>query len=408
MVRKEGIKMEMKRRPKGMGSVVKLSGNRRKPYVATINKVSYGTYKTQQECERALLHAVLKQESVLPEYIQGLPTLEIEYTNFIMDLQSKGILSTAVFDFPTNMDIFNEAFKSQLLVKGIILQSNSSTPLIIESIPTFAEIWGIEMERIKNLRSKSWMRAVSIAYRHLSLIQDSPITQIKTPELQKCFDKQMDAGSGKSKLMHMKNVCRIVFSYALKMDYISKDYTTFLNLHPTNDKKNNRKVFTPDEIKLLIEDNTDASKIILIYIYTGMRPSELLAIPIEDIHIEERYMIGGLKTQAGKNRIIPLHDQIVPYIKYFLDKGFTNLLSDKYSYETYRKIFHSTMDYLKLDHNEPYDTRHTFSTIAKINRVESTARKKIMGHACNDITDDVYTHEPLSYLLEEINKIKVC
>lgn len=62
---------------------------------------------------------------------------------------------------------------------------------------------------------------------------------------------------------------------------------------------------------------------------------------------------------------------------------------------------------LKLDHTEPYDTRYTFSTLAKVYHVDTAAHKKIMGHVCNDITDDIYTHEPLEYLLHEIEKIKI-
>lgn len=35
------------------------------------------------------------------------------------------------------------------------------------------------------------------------------------------------------------------------------------------------------------------------------------------------------------------------------------------------------------------------------------ARKKIMGHSSQDITDDVYTHAPIKYLIQEVNKIKI-
>ena len=50
-------------------------------------------------------------------------------------------------------------------------------------------------------------------------------------------------------------------------------------------------------------------------IYTGLRPTELLEILTENVHLEEKYMIGGIKTDAGKDRIIPLNDKIIPLIK---------------------------------------------------------------------------------------------
>ena len=90
--------------------------------------------------------------------------------------------------------------------------------------------------------------------------------------------------------------------------------------------------FTDKEIALLWEilwaiNNVD---IVLIYIYTGCRPVELLDIKSEDVHLDERYMIGGVKTEAGKNRIIPIHKAIVPLVEYRLEQNRSYLITNKY------------------------------------------------------------------------------
>lgn len=401
----------MKRRPKGMGSYTKLSGRRRKPYKATLSGVCIGTYKTSQDCEKALLYNVIKNENLMPDFIKGLDTMENKYINFIIDLQGKGILSNSVLEFP-DMSIFIDSFKNHLIAEGYSIQQQDNHAMMYDNIPTFSEIWDLEYNRLIILRSKAWKYSMASSFKHLEPLHNMKINMIKTEALQNCFDEQMKIGCGESKLTNMMNVCKIVFAYALKMDLVTKDYTSFIEYHPTNEKKAKRKIFTNDEIKALIKDNSDNSKIILIYIFTGMRPSELLSIPIKDIHIEEKYMIGGMKTKAGKNRIIPLHEDILPYIEYFLDKNndypYLFYPTDaRSSYQAYRTAYHSTMTRLNLEHVEPYDTRHTFSTISKLNGVDPSVRKKILGHTCKDITDDVYTHEPLSFLLEEINKIKI-
>ena len=41
------------------------------------------------------------------------------------------------------------------------------------------------------------------------------------------------------------------------------------------------------------------SDIILIMIYTGLRPTELLEIQTENVHLNEKYMVGGMKTKAS-------------------------------------------------------------------------------------------------------------
>ncbi len=54
---------------------------------------------------------------------------------------------------------------------------------------------------------------------------------------------------------------------------------------------------------------------ILILIYTGMRVGELLDIRLDNVYLDQKYMIGGSKTEAGKDRVIPLHDRILPLVE---------------------------------------------------------------------------------------------
>ena len=76
-------------------------------------------------------------------------------------------------------------------------------------------------------------------------------------------------------------------------------------------------------------------------------------------------------------------------------------------YNKYLSLYKETMKRLELDHTEPYDTRHTFSTMAKVCHMDDSARKKIMGHKAGNLTDDVYTHEPIDFLIREIDKINL-
>jgi len=75
--------------------------------------------------------------------------------------------------------------------------------------------------------------------------------------------------------------------------------------------------YSISEIKKLW-DNLDLIpniNLILIMIYTGLRPSELCKIEIKNVYLKERYMIGGSKTAAGINRTIPMCDVIYPLIE---------------------------------------------------------------------------------------------
>ena len=52
----------------------------------------------------------------------------------------------------------------------------------------------------------------------------------------------------------------------------------------------------------------------MVLLYTGMRIDELLSMRCENVHLKEHYMQGGEKTEAGKNRIIPILDPIYKII----------------------------------------------------------------------------------------------
>lgn len=72
---------------------------------------------------------------------------------------------------------------------------------------------------------------------------------------------------------------------------------------------------TQEHIKNLLEtlwqnNNEPWVDSILIYIYSDWRVSELILMSTEDIDLKVRTFKGGLKTSAGKNRIVPLHSKI--------------------------------------------------------------------------------------------------
>ncbi len=126
-------------------------------------------------------------------------------------------------------------------------------------------------------------------------------------------------------------------------------------------------------------------------------------------------MKGGLKTAAGKNRIVPIHSLIKPLIENRVQEAAT--LHSEYlfndmngqqgthmTYNKYRNRFKKAMDRLKM-HHSPHETRHTFTTKAKSCHVDEYVLKLILGHAIEDITEKVYTHRTIEQLKAEIEKI---
>ena len=144
-------------------------------------------------------------------------------------------------------------------------------------------------------------------------------------------------------------------------------------------------------------------------IYSGLRIGELLLIKSTDIDLENEIITGGIKTDAGKNRIIPINKKILPFIKNRLEEGHEYLIVNsrnkpmKYD-NYYRERFIPIMEQLNMNHR-PHDARHTFATLMNNADANRTSIKKIIGHSSYETTEKIYTHKDIEELRKAINLI---
>ena len=139
----------------------------------------------------------------------------------------------------------------------------------------------------------------------------------------------------------------------------------------------------------------------------------MLGIKAEDVHIEERYInLMGTKTKAAK-RLVPIHKLVSPLIEKRLAMGGEYLIISQFGKRlTYDQLYSAILKQFceqnGMEHTF-HDARHTFATFTKSSKLEPTLRKFIIGHANDDITDDIYTHPEvlLPELIVEIDKLKI-
>ena len=190
------------------------------------------------------------------------------------------------------------------------------------------------------------------------------------------------------------------------------------NLEKKKREKKSVTIFSNVEL-MTLWDNVDKYSfvdMILIGIYSGWRPQELAILKVRDVDLDGDTFFGGLKTDAGKNRIVPIH----PLIKNLVNRRYEEAmeLESEYlfndsegqrgtvmTYDKYRHRFEKIMKRLDMKHR-PHETRHTFSTLAKAYDMKDNVRKLIMGHVIIDFTDRVYTHPMLEELRYEMGKVE--
>lgn len=362
--------------PNGYGGVIKMSGKRRKPWAV---RTSYfeeqpdGTVKQK----RKYLAFFAKQEAALA---------------YLADLNNGSIV-------PEHQKYAN--------------------------VPTFADLyamWKKYRNSLKNKPGASTWKNYDIAFNMYSSIHDRKIISLRTQDLQDCLSAQ--SSKSRTTIGNMRAVVRGMWGYAVMNEYVDTDITQYLVFEFTETDTPIHTRFSEREIQLLwnslgIINNVD---IVLIYIYTGMRPAELLEIKSSDVHLSEKYMVGGMKTEAGRNRVIPIHDALLPLVEARLSQNRPYLIANKYGNHYTRASYtvsnwNTCMIRLGLNHS-PHDCRYTFASLADNACMNEVCRKLIMGHSLanksgtafklggtQDVTRDVYTEKTIPELLVEVNKL---
>lgn len=287
------------------------------------------------------------------------------------------------------------------------LAEYNKNPYSVEaSTVTFAEIFEMWSSEKYPKISASNQGGYNMAYKRSESLHDMKFVDIRKAHMQKVIDDCDKSYGTKKKIKVLYNQ---LYKFALENDIAVKDYSSFVELG--EDKgESNRKPFTSDEINKLWEhvDRMEYIDTILIMIYSGMRPGELLDIRNSNIHLEERIMRGGIKNKTSINRVIPINKKILPLIEKRMSEEeylVLNSKGNKMDYYNYLKEkFRRIMEQLEMEH-KPHDCRHSFATLMDNAGANKLSIKRIMGHASQDVTDSVYTHKDIAELLKAIDLI---
>lgn len=339
------------RKPNGYGSIKKLSGNRRRPFVFVI---------TQDGKQKA-----------------------IEY-----------------FCTQTEAEIYAADYNKK---NNKILHGHETTfdELFYRWLPFYID---------KHQPSKSTINSYHNSYKHCLSLHEMPLKKIKYYHLQDIIDTVKRKGLSYSTCKKIRSTLSLMFKYALMMEYVDKNYVMLLNLGK-NKQKRPHKPFTRQKINKLWSNlqQIEGVDTILILIYTGMRIGELLELTKDNVYLRQKYIkITKSKTKSGL-RIIPIHEKIFPLIIKRMNmpgKHFICQYNEKpYNYSTYCTLWDKIMLALNAKYT-PHDCRHTCATLMDNAEVNYNAKRRILGHACSDVTNGVYTHKDIRQLRKAINKIK--
>lgn len=246
----------------GAGSIFKMHGNRRRPYVATVtvgfemsenNRVvqkrkNIGYYATQKEARQAL--AEYNKMNIKPDTLDA----------------------------------------------------------------TLEDIWQILLPEKQETLSPSRLVGYRKAYERLEPIKKKTFRSLKTADFQKIIDACPTRSSSKKDIKILLSCC---YKYALENDICVKDYSDFIKIEK-DDVIIERHILSDMVCGFESAPFSPLNDITLILLYTGCRSKEILAnSTLFDLEDET------IQIQEAKNktsvRTIPIHPKIKDAIKRYVD-----------------------------------------------------------------------------------------
>lgn len=261
--------------------------------------------------------------------------------------------------------------------------------------------------------SSSAQYGYRMAWRVLERLENVKIRDIRSGQLQKLVDtakKEDGSAFSRGSLTQIKTVAVMIWDYAIKNDLTAKNYAKYIQL--PKQARREKDCFTGIEVRK-IKDAAAAgvpwADAVLMMIYSGFRISEFLSLDRFTVDVERMTFTGGVKTDAGRNRVVPIHPLILPYVRSRLAQGGERMIckpdGSAYTPKSFRHAYYKALESIGVRHLTPHATRHTFASMLAEAQVPTVEIQRLLGHTDYALTANVYTHVDVEALRKAVGSL---
>lgn len=245
----------------------------------------------------------------------------------------------------------------------------------------------------------STMGNYQAAFNYFAPIQHLKLDDIDIDDLQECID---DCPRGKRTRQNMKAVCGLLYKYAIPRRFTTLNLAQYLIVGGGEDESKAALPFEAVETLQSLIGVVPYADYIVAQCYLGFRPAELLALEVKDYNPQSRSFVGGAKTEAGRNRIVPVSKKIQPIIDNLIQRKaegavFCNAAGEHMTVPVYRHAFYNALkaaginnpvvekDGVKRKTYTPHSCRHTFATMMKQVSAPDKDKLTLIGHTSTEM-----------------------
>lgn len=267
------------------------------------------------------------------------------------------------------------------------LLEDPAAPRSSESLQQIFKRWAEFYEpRIKTVTMNNYRSA----FEWFAPVWCRRMDDISVAEFQKCID---DCPCGRSVINKMRVALSLVYKWAAANRLLKDSFNPAAYLYVAAKQGGTRPPFSMEELERIRQAVGVVPYADYVYAmcYLGYRPTEMLSLRKTQYDAEHRCFIAGIKTEAGKNRIVTISPKIQPIIDRQIKKpgelvfpgdDGEEISSDHFN----RKYFDAVMKALGIEGRTPYSCRHTFANLLKAVSGSDTEKASLMGHADASMT----------------------
>ena len=266
--------------------------------------------------------------------------------------------------------------------------------------PTFAQVYNEWSAAHYSTISEKKANSYKHVYESSTALYGKKFNEIGIRHFQAIVNEQKDSYYAR-KLY--KSVYSMMSDYAVRCGYTAVNYAELIELPKMS--KPDKRPYTPEEVEKVIDYYNRTGNLFagsaLIMIFTGMRWGEISTIKPEHIHVDEGYLTGGIKTDAGKQGEILLIPEIRPIVRALMLPE--NRIA-AYTSEGFRKGYNKMLADAGVDRHTVHECRHTTATMLAHVGVQPAIISAIMRHTSYTQTME-YTHVAREIKTKNLQKI---
>lgn len=262
--------------------------------------------------------------------------------------------------------------------------------------------------------SKSTVDCYKAAFKYFDDLKYRIMCDIDVDDLQYCLDACPRARRTRE---NMKAVMGLLYKYAIPRHQATMNLAEYL--HTGDNDKSTRPAFTAEQVELIRQQIgiTPYADVVYVLIYTGFRPAELFALTKDNY--KDGILYGGIKTEAGKDRAVPVSPKVLPIIEdrlmsvseYIFPRDDGSQMSVAYfrDYCFYPVLAAADIQPLPTPEHPayytPYSTRHTFANLLKGASGSDVDKAKLIGHADYATTKKMYQSAELEAMRKIVDSL---